>query len=353
MILNRTHYSVLRAFNKPPQLAAAAKQHGLTHLGLCDFGTLSGAVEFVEACQKENIIPILGCDLETHKVFARNLDGWKELILLVTCFAHGQPLDPQYFGSENLLWVSDKPEAHKYGFSESELGLHDCRYISEADEESYRILRAMANKTTLSKLEEETSNFHFQPPSASDKLGEFLRLLEPFSFFTSPKLPGFSGDKPEIELLRDLVEVGFAKIVPADEVSRYRDRVEKELIVIELNNLAGYFLIVQDFCNEARKKGILVGPGRGCFLPDTRVKISQEYFTPISLIKIGDSVIDAYGNSQLVYDTMSYEVNEEILEIEFENGKIIRCTKDHKFLTSNRGFVEANDLSENDDIVEV
>ncbi len=64
-LLNRTHYSVLRAFNKPHQLAAAAKQRGLTHLGLCDFGTLSASVEFVEACQKENIIPILGCDLDT------------------------------------------------------------------------------------------------------------------------------------------------------------------------------------------------------------------------------------------------------------------------------------------------
>jgi DNA polymerase-3 subunit alpha len=253
---------VLRAFNKPHQLAAAAKQRGLTHLGLCDFGTLSASVEFVEACQKENIIPILGCDLDTHKVFARNLAGWHELILLVTCFAHGQPLDPQYFGSDNLLWISDKPEIHKYGFNESELGLHDCRYISEADEESYRILRAMANKTTLAKLEEKTSGFHFSA-NTGPRMSEFLGLIAPYSFFTSPKLPGFIGDKSEIELLRDLVETGFKNKVPPDEVPKYRDRIEKELKVIELNNLAGYFLIVQDFIADARKKNVLVGPARG------------------------------------------------------------------------------------------
>ena len=50
---------------------------------------------------------------------------------------------------------------------------------------------------------------------------------------------------------------------------------------------------------------------------------------------------------------MKYEIDEDILEIELDNGKIIRCTKDHKFLTKNRGWIEAQFLEETDDLAMV
>lgn len=42
-----------------------------------------------------------------------------------------------------------------------------------------------------------------------------------------------------------------------------RERLEYELEVLCKMGFAGYFLIVQDFVNWARRKGIIVGPGRG------------------------------------------------------------------------------------------
>lgn len=45
-----------------------------------------------------------------------------------------------------------------------------------------------------------------------------------------------------------------------DEV---RERLDFELGVIDFTGYPGYFLIVQDFCAEARKMGVSVGPGRG------------------------------------------------------------------------------------------
>jgi DNA polymerase-3 subunit alpha len=41
------------------------------------------------------------------------------------------------------------------------------------------------------------------------------------------------------------------------------DRLEHELAVIKRMGYAGYFLIVQDFINAAKKMGVRVGPGRG------------------------------------------------------------------------------------------
>jgi hypothetical protein len=141
--------------------------------------------------------------------------------------------------------------------------------------------------------------------------------------------------------------------VAKSEHEKYAARVKQELRVIELANLSGYFLIVWDFIKQARDQGVLVGPGRGCFLPDTRVKLSDGNYCPISHISVGDSVIDAYGKPQKVYDTLEYDVEEEIVELEFANGKVIRCTSDHKFLTNNKGWVQAGELEDSDDIVEV
>ncbi len=41
------------------------------------------------------------------------------------------------------------------------------------------------------------------------------------------------------------------------------ERIESELRIIAQMGFAGYFLIVQEFTNEARKRGVFVGPGRG------------------------------------------------------------------------------------------
>lgn len=46
----------------------------------------------------------------------------------------------------------------------------------------------------------------------------------------------------------------------SDEV---KERIEFELNTIKTMGFPGYFLIVQDFINEARRMGVLVGPGRG------------------------------------------------------------------------------------------
>lgn len=45
--------------------------------------------------------------------------------------------------------------------------------------------------------------------------------------------------------------------------------------------------------------------------------------------------------------------NKEWVEIELENGDIVRTTADHEIFTTNRGWVEAADLTEDDDIKEL
>lgn len=43
--------------------------------------------------------------------------------------------------------------------------------------------------------------------------------------------------------------------------------------------------------------------------------------------------------------------NAEVVKIELDDGKIVRCTPDHKIYTTNRGWVEAAKLTQEDDLV--
>lgn len=232
MLINRTHFSVRQAFSKPDDLVKRAKEIGLNYCGICDINTLAGVVEFVEACDKYDIMAIIGVTVGDRHIFARNYNGWKQLILLVSGV------------SDDIsdCWVYDLP------FIES-------RYVNESDEKLYRIIRAMDNKTTVHNLQEDTSN-KFLIATNQD-----VSMFTKYSIFRQPLLPKFTDD--EIGVLRKIVFENFDRLTPKDSKEQYLDRIQKELKVIELNNLAGYFLIVYDFCKYARSIGALVGPGRG------------------------------------------------------------------------------------------
>jgi ribonucleotide reductase alpha subunit len=51
-----------------------------------------------------------------------------------------------------------------------------------------------------------------------------------------------------------------------------------------------------------------------------------------------------------VVDVFKTKENAELIELELENGQKLRLTPDHKVFTTNKGWVEAKDLSEEDDI---
>lgn len=155
------------------------------------------------------------------------------------------------------------------------------------------------------------------------------------------------------KLNQRLKEYKKNNIVKIDEevIKNYRERLNYELKVIGKNNMLDYFLVTWELIKFCDEDDVSHGPGRGCFVPNTRVKMSDGMYCPINMVKIGDDVIDSFGKKQKVIDVLQYEVNEEIVELEFENGKKISCTKEHKFLTKNRGWVEAKNLKNEDDFV--
>lgn len=80
------------------------------------------------------------------------------------------------------------------------------------------------------------------------------------------KLPNFplpEGYESPFGYLNELVKQGLEKRYGLEPKPEATSRLEYELSVIKQTGFASYFLIVQDFVNWAKSKGIVVGPGRG------------------------------------------------------------------------------------------
>jgi len=321
--------------------------------------------EVIEACKERNLILSFGATDSSI-----NEDIIKEFISSVD--------------NDLLFGEIDNPRsntaAYIRGLPIRTLAAPPSFYASKSDAIEHRVLLASNAKSTIEKINKERgrgaqswmdiffAEDTFHVPSIADLEGRgYTRdeientgiidtLCDSFDITNRPSLPKFDcpNGLSEADYLRQLCRDGWKKrrLSSWDEKT-YVDRIQNELKVIGEASLEGYFLIVRDFIQYARSMGWMTGPGRGCFLPDTRVKMSNGTYTPISLINTGDEIIDAYGQQQKVIDTLEYDISEEIIELEFENGKIIRCTKDHLFLTKNRGWVEAQNLTEDDDISEV
>ncbi|HWD58204.1 MAG TPA: DNA polymerase III subunit alpha, partial [Stellaceae bacterium] len=81
-----------------------------------------------------------------------------------------------------------------------------------------------------------------------------------------PPFPTENGIDEETALRRAAVDglaARLAALPPETDPVAYRERLEYELGVIVKMGFAGYFLIVADFIQWAKRQGIPVGPGRG------------------------------------------------------------------------------------------
>ena len=93
-----------------------------------------------------------------------------------------------------------------------------------------------------------------------------------------------------------------------------------------------------------------------CFHPDTLV-VTKEGNKRIEDIQVGDlvaSIDETTGKSiwkPVTNQIKTKSAHKPKVEITLDSGKAIKCTADHKWLTTNRGWVEAGELTSSDDLV--
>ncbi len=122
-----------------------------------------------------------------------------------------------------------------------------------------------ANDEFYFKRQEEMKELFSDVPESIDNTNEIVDKVELLDLKKDIMLPNFpipDGFIDQMQYLRHLCYEGahdrYAEITPEIE-----ERLEFELGTIETMGFAGYFLIVMDFIEAARKTGVFVGPGRG------------------------------------------------------------------------------------------
>lgn len=170
----------------------------------------------------------------------------------------------------------------------------DSHYINKCDAEDQRVILCSSLRTTLKKVKKAISDDefglseffirdYFHLPSLEEmtvvnteeelKNTELISdMCEEYNILGKPNLPIFPcpNNMSESEYLKELCRQGWRSRLIANNVLKtteiqntYLDRVKYELAVLEKANLSGYFLIVQDYVNWAKKQDWLIGPSRG------------------------------------------------------------------------------------------
>ncbi len=160
---------------------------------------------------------------------------------------------------------------------------NDAYFPDRAFYQAHDALLCIAQGTVIADNERRrlTPSHYFRPaaemralfadlPEACDNT---LIIARRCAFIPQPRqpiLPAFPtepGETEETALRRAAtagLEARLARLgLGEEEVPPYRERLEYELLMIIRMGFAGYFLIVADFIQWAKREGIPVGPGRG------------------------------------------------------------------------------------------
>ncbi len=166
---------------------------------------------------------------------------------------------------------------------------NDCHYLLKEEHEVHDILLCLQTGKKINdegRMRFETDEFYLKTPGdmeeefahEKDAILNTLRIAERCNVTLDLgryKIPEFTppGGLTSYEYLESLAFSGFKErmeekstrgeeITPEEKI-HYEERLKYELEIIEKTGFSGYFLIVWDFINFAKRSGIPVGPGRG------------------------------------------------------------------------------------------
>ena len=187
----------------------------------------------------------------------------------------------QRINDSNIDSFEDYLIEKSYKFNIPLIGTNNIKF-GEVDEFSaHDALLCVAQKTTINSGNRKTSNNQIAFKSNDQMIDIFFDIPEivennfnvaiSCSYYPRevlPKLPKFKNNLnlSESDLLIKIASNGLDKKIIENKIlqkKNYKERLKYEIEIINKMGFAGYFLIVSDFVNWAKKNYIPVGPGRG------------------------------------------------------------------------------------------
>lgn len=309
-------YSLQKSVITIDQLIEYAKSQDIKAIVLCD-NNMYATKEFYDKCNQNSIKPIIGLEVKVQinndeftsfNVIAKNTNGYKDLMKLSSEQEKNDHIDLNLLKNNANLKViipyngivKEKISSNKeselksilHNINDLYLGYYDGisdQEISFAQKNGIRIIEfnpaigiknsdvKALNNFKQQKLNDKNSSFdteiyneNYSIESKNETLyyQDTLGIIQECSFEINqtahlPKYNNLSNEESKA-LITKLICNGLNEMnIPLENKQKYIDRIKKELSVINEMGFIDYFLIVQDYVNFAREKGILVGPGRG------------------------------------------------------------------------------------------
>ena len=160
-----------------------------------------------------------------------------------------------------------------------QLATNDLHYTHHDDAAAHEVLLCIQSGSTMAdpkRFKFENSEFYLKSPAQMREIFKDFKqacdntLLVAERCETTmregenllPQFPVPAGQSEDSWLIK-LANDGLAAKMDNSIPTEYQDRLNFELEVMIKMGFPGYFLVVADLCDHARKVGIRVGPGRG------------------------------------------------------------------------------------------
>ncbi len=165
---------------------------------------------------------------------------------------------------------------------------NDCHYLNKQEAHAHEILLCIQTGKTINdpkRFSFSSDEFYFKPPEVMQQrfsycpealdttleIASRCNLEIEFGNYYFPRFPVPEGESLEsmfTTACREGLKERFAAMREAGTLTPekekiYTERLNTEIDVINKMGFPGYFLIVADFINWAKDRGIPVGPGRG------------------------------------------------------------------------------------------
>ena len=276
----KTHFSILEAYQKPKEIASRIKELGIDRVGVAEYGNLCSSIQVLSKIPNS----IIGMDIDNVLVFAKNLDGWYELIKLNNgllklddtknlCVIYkspvGNPLPNSWWGvdlnngGETLRKMPGRHVAIPTFISANLQGSKD-----------FEIIMCIRDNDDMSNIKEKykdyfNSKWHIRSyeeliedgytKQELDNTLEIGKECSSISISGDLHIPKYEelGNKTSYEFLRDLCLNTLKERRLENEI--YQNRLESELSVISKYKLEHYFLVVRDIVRYVNDTYGLVG----------------------------------------------------------------------------------------------
>ena len=268
----KTVYSFLSSLITIDDLITFAKSNNLDTLCICD-DNMYGVMEFIKKCQNNSIKPIVGLDINKCLLFAKDYQGYQNLLKLSTIKSERELTNDdlsRLSGSIISFIPFDNQDEltniyqEYYLYNEKTLPKILC--LNKEDVDVLRYLSLLRDNKTVSDDYLFDENIYYQKSDSSfPDFYDKCNLVLPTYSLNLPDYCRFNDTKGlnSDEYLYNLSIIGLNKRLNNKVTVKYKERLLYELDVIKKMGFSNYFLIVYDYIKYAKSHDILVGPGRG------------------------------------------------------------------------------------------